>query len=65
MNKKLYKSATDRKISGVCGGLAEYFNVDSTLIRILTVLIILLSCSTALIFYIACAIIIPEPPNMY
>ncbi|MFK8243462.1 MULTISPECIES: PspC domain-containing protein [unclassified Facklamia] len=34
MNRKLYKSSTDKKIMGVCGGLAEYFNVDSTLIRL-------------------------------
>lgn len=34
-NKKLYKSADDRKICGVCGGIAEYFNVDSTLVRLL------------------------------
>lgn len=60
MGKKLYKSLNDRKISGVCGGFAEYFNVDSTLIRLLTLLLILFSCSTALIFYIACAIIMPE-----
>lgn len=32
--KKLYKSKTDKKICGVCGGLGEYFNVDSTIIRL-------------------------------
>lgn len=34
--KKLYKSSTDRKIAGVCGGIAEYLGVDSTLVRIVT-----------------------------
>ena len=35
MNKKLYRSVTDKKIAGVCGGLAEYLNVDVTVIRVL------------------------------
>ncbi|WP_430748829.1 PspC domain-containing protein [Clostridium intestinale] len=34
MNKKLYLSETDKKLSGVCGGIAEYFDIDSTLIRL-------------------------------
>jgi phage shock protein C len=36
--KKLYRSRTNRRIAGVCGGLAEYFNVDATIIRLLFVL---------------------------
>ncbi len=35
MEKKLYKSRTDRKLAGVCGGLAEYFGIDSLLVRII------------------------------
>lgn len=35
MKKKLYKSLKDRKIAGVCGGIAEYFDIDSNVIRIL------------------------------
>ena len=38
--KKLYKSRNDRKICGVCGGLAEYFNVDSAVVRLLWVILI-------------------------
>ena len=34
MKKKLYRSVTDKKIAGVCGGIAEYFEVDSTIIRL-------------------------------
>ena len=34
MNKKLQLSATDKKIAGVCGGLAEYFNIDPLIVRI-------------------------------
>ena len=37
--KKLYKSSTDKKIAGVCGGIAEYFNIDVNIVRICAVLI--------------------------
>lgn len=56
--KKLKKSARDRKICGVCGGIAEYLNVDSTVIRLLAVL--LLCTGSGLIAYIVAAIIMPE-----
>lgn len=56
--KKLKKSATDRKICGVCGGIAEYLNVDSTVIRLLAVL--LLCTGSGLIAYIVAAVIMPE-----
>lgn len=59
--KKLYRSKTDRMLSGVCGGLASYFGVDSTLIRLATMLVILFSgVFPGLIIYILAAIIIPE-----
>lgn len=56
--KKLKKSATDRKICGVCGGIAEYLNVDSTVIRLLAVL--LLCTGSGVIAYLVAAIIMPE-----
>ncbi len=59
--KKLYKSATDKKIAGVCGGIAEYFNVDATLIRLAWVLFGLLGGS-GLLAYIIAALIMPEQP---
>ena len=59
--KKLYKSATDKKIAGVCGGIAEYFNVDATLIRLAWVLFGLLGGS-GLLAYIIAAIIMPDRP---
>lgn len=59
--KKLYKSATDKKIAGVCGGIAEYFNVDATLIRLAWVLFSLLGGS-GLLAYIIAALIMPEQP---
>lgn len=59
MSKRLYRSKGDRKISGVCGGLAEYFEIDSTIVRLLW-LISIIVYGTGLIIYIAAAIIIPE-----
>jgi len=58
-NKKLFKSNTDRKICGVCGGIAEYFGVDATLIRLAWVFVALLG-GTGLLAYIIAAIIMPE-----
>ena len=62
MEKKLYRSVTDKKIAGVCGGFAQYFNVDSTIVRLLLVLFCLIGGSGVL-FYIICAIVIPQDPN--
>lgn len=61
MNKKLYRSDTDKKICGVCGGLAEYLNVDSTVIRLIWLLLVLCAGSGVLAYFIA-AIIMPERP---
>lgn len=61
MDKKLYLSETDKKISGACGGLGEYFNVDSTIIRLAWVF---LSIPTfvfgGIIAYFIAAAIIPK-----
>ena len=57
--KKLCKSNTDRKISGVCGGIAEYLNTDATLIR-LVFLLVCLAGGAGVLAYIAAAIIMPE-----
>ena len=57
--KRLYKSQTDKKICGVCGGVAEYFNIDPTLVRLLCAVVIIFSFCTGIIAYILAAIIIP------
>ena len=59
--KKLYKSRDNRMISGVCAGIAEYFNMDPTIIRLAGVLFSLLGGSGVL-GYIIAAIVIPEYP---
>lgn len=60
--KKFYLSDTDRKISGVCGGIAEYLDVDSTFVRLLFVLFALLGGITVFI-YIVLWIIAPRRPK--
>ena len=63
--KKLYKSSTDKKLAGVCGGIAEYFGIDSTLVRLGWVVFSLLGGS-GLLAYILAAIIIPrDDSNLY
>lgn len=59
--RKLYRSRTDRKLAGVCGGLASYFNLDATLIRVLFVALAVLGGSGAVI-YLAMWIIVPNQP---
>ena len=62
MKKRLYKSRTDKKIDGVCAGIAEYFGVDPTVIR-LAWAIFSLCGGSGVLAYIICAIIIPEKEN--
>ncbi|MGN1124208.1 MAG: PspC domain-containing protein [Eubacterium sp.] len=61
--KKLYKSTKDRKLAGVCGGLAEYFNCDSSIIRLIWALVSLFSTGIpGVLVYIICALVIPDEP---
>ena len=59
MNKRLYKSTTNRKIFGVCGGLAEYFNIDPTIIRLIWALLIFCA-GTGFLAYIIAALVLPN-----
>jgi len=61
MEKKLYRSYDDKVIAGVCGGLAEYFGLDASLVRIAFAATVLFA-GTGILFYILCALIIPERP---
>ena len=63
-NKRLFKSNVNKQISGVCGGIAEYFGIDPTLVRLAWVLFTCLGGS-CLLAYIICAIVIPERPSGY
>lgn len=64
MGRKLYLSDKDRKIAGVCGGLADYFGIDSTIIRILWALAVLVSYGTGFILYLAFLLIVPRERNI-
>ncbi|MEF9865391.1 MAG: PspC domain-containing protein [Oscillospiraceae bacterium] len=59
--KRLYKARGHRMLCGVCGGVAEYFGIDPTLIRLAFVLLCF-GAGSGLVAYIVAAIIIPEPP---
>ena len=59
--KKLYRSRSKRMIAGVCGGLADYLNMDPTLVRILTVVISLFT-GIPVVLYIVALFVVPEEP---
>ncbi len=61
--KKIYRSKTDRKLLGVLGGFAKYFNVDATVLRIIYVLLSLFVLGCPIIIYLIAALIIPEEPE--
>lgn len=58
-NKKLYKSSVNHMLCGVCGGIAEYFDIDPTLVRLVWVIITLMG-GAGILAYIIAAIIIPD-----
>lgn len=61
LTKKLYRSKTDRQLTGVCGGLAAYLGVDSGWVRIATAVAILFT-GVGLLVYIIAAFVLPEEP---
>lgn len=62
--RKLYRSSRDRKIFGVCGGLAEYLGFDSTLLRILLIVVTVFSGGSFIIVYILAGLVIPQEPHI-
>ena len=60
--KKLIKSSKNRKLSGVCGGLAEYFGIDATIIRLIFALCVLF-IGYGIMTYIVCLIMMPSEPE--
>ncbi|MEJ0073779.1 MAG: PspC domain-containing protein [Candidatus Saccharibacteria bacterium] len=61
MAKRLYRSTSDRMIAGVCGGLAEYFDIDPVIVRVLA-LVLLFGAGSGLLAYILLWIVVPEKP---
>ena len=62
MNERLYRSRDERMIAGVAGGVAERFDVDPSLVRVLWVVLVFLSGGIFLLLYIAMAVLVPEAP---
>ncbi|CAH1218234.1 hypothetical protein PAECIP111892_04572 [Paenibacillus auburnensis] len=60
MMKKLFRSETDKKVTGLCGGLARYFNLDTTLVRLLVAAAAIFSFGTVVFIYIVASIIVPK-----
>lgn len=61
MQRKLYRSRTDSKLGGVCGGLGEFFGVDSTAIRLAFVLFALMGGHSILLYLIMLVVVPPAP----
>ena len=62
--KQLYRSKTNKRLAGVCGGLATYFELDATLLRLVVVVITVLSgLFPGLLIYLLAALIMPEEPT--
>ena len=56
---RLHKSASDKKLAGVCGGIAEYLGIDPTIVRLVWALLVF-GWGTGLLAYIVCAFVLPE-----
>lgn len=63
MKKKLYKSRKDQKLCGVCAGIAEYFSIDPTLVRLIWALFTAAG-GAGILVYIVCALVIPEETDL-
>lgn len=61
--KRLYRSNTNKMLAGVCGGIAEYFNIDPTIVRLLVVALTFAGFGSGLLLYIVAAIVIPQAPT--
>jgi phage shock protein C len=66
MHKKLYRSEKNRVLAGVCGGIAEYFDIDATILRLFWMLIVIFTgIFPGVIAYIFAIIIMPLPPHAH
>jgi phage shock protein PspC (stress-responsive transcriptional regulator) len=62
--KRLYRSADDRKLAGICGGLGEYLDCDPTLVRVAWVVLTFLSAGVAILAYLVLIFIIPKEDEL-
>ncbi len=59
MEKKLTRSLADAKLAGVCSGIAKYFNLDPTLVRIIW-LVLVIACGIGILAYLICWFVMPK-----
>ncbi|GIO86868.1 PspC domain-containing protein [Paenibacillus faecis] len=60
--RKLYRSVTDKQISGLCGGIARFFGTDPTIVRLIAVVVALCSLGTTIALYLVASLIVPKEP---
>jgi phage shock protein C len=60
--RKLYRSQSDKKISGVCGGLASWLGIDANILRLIALATALFSFGSIILFYLLAVIIVPKEP---
>lgn len=63
MRERLYRSREDRMVSGVCGGLAEYFAVDAAFVRVIAVILLAVGNVATVVAYLVMAVVVPERPS--
>lgn len=63
MRRKLYKSDIDKKLMGVCGGIADYFDIDSTIVRLVFVCLTLCGGFPGIAAYLIAALVMPDDPG--
>lgn len=63
MSKRLYRSRTNRMIAGVCGGIAEYFDMDPTIVRIIAVILLFPGGAPGILPYLILWVIVPVNPS--
>ncbi|MBQ8850826.1 MAG: PspC domain-containing protein [Oscillibacter sp.] len=63
--KRLYRVEEGKMLCGVCGGLARYFDVDPTIVRLIWAAVSIASVGTGLLAYLVAAAIIPKDPGLY
>ena len=62
MKKRLYKSRNDQKIDGVCAGIANFFGIDPTIVRLAWALFVI-AAGSGILAYIVCALVLPREPE--
>lgn len=61
--KKLYRSVTNKQISGLCAGIAEWLGIDATVVRLVAVVAVMFSFGTVVALYLIASLIVPKEPT--